>query len=224
MVRRILYTTLTVILGITIYFGIRNMLPKSKIPIKEKEKLLITDYLLPEKYSRPRTKTITHVVIHYSSNALNKPKDPYNIKDTYTTFIENDVSAHYVIDRKGKIYRFVPEERVAYHAGKGKLRGLPEYENKLNDYSIGIELLAIGTREEMIKIIPEKVFDSINPSLIGYTNEQYEALNKLLKDIVNRNPSIIKDRDHIIGHDEYSPDRKTDPGSLFDWTQIGFGK
>ncbi|GAA0086529.1 hypothetical protein UT300007_29690 [Clostridium sp. CTA-7] len=178
--------------------------------------------LLPDINSEPRIETTTHVVIHFISNASNNPNNPYEINDTYSILEQYGVSSNYVIDREGKIYLFVPENRVAYHAGPGKLIDYPEYENRLNHYSIGIELLAIGTREEMIPVITAEKFDLINHSLLGYTDAQYESLNVLLEDIIKRNPSIIKDRRHIIGHDEYNPGVKTDPGSLFDWTRIGF--
>ncbi|WP_207720924.1 N-acetylmuramoyl-L-alanine amidase [Clostridium gasigenes] len=178
--------------------------------------------LLPDVNSEPRVKINTHVVIHFASNAYNNPNDPYNINDTYSIFEQYEVSSHYVIDRTGQIYLFVPEIRVAYHAGKGKLSDYPEYENRLNQYSIGIELLAIGTREEMIPVITAEKFNLINPNLIGFTEDQYKALNTLLGDILSRNPTIKRDRKHIIGHDEYNPVIKTDPGSLFDWSRIGF--
>lgn len=43
----------------------------------------------------------------------------------------------------------------------------------------------------------------------------------LINDIIDRNPGIPKNRFHVVGHDDYT-DRKTDPGSLFDWEKIGF--
>lgn len=184
--------------------------------------IAVTDILLPLANSRPRTSKATHVVIHFMSNGLNRPDDPYNIKDIESIFKRYGFSAHYVIDRKGKIYRFVSEERVAFHAGKGDLPGFPEYKDKMNDYSIGIELLAIGTREEMLQMIPNFPYNSIDLAHIGYTSEQFKALKKLLDDINKRHPTIPKSRNNIIGHDEYSPGRKTDPGSLFDWSKVGF--
>ncbi len=188
----------------------------------ESPEVPMTDLLLPSENSRPRITDVTHVMIHFMSNGLNKPHDPYNIKGIEAIFTNYGVSAHYVIDRSGNIYRFVTEDRVAFHAGKGELPGFPEYKDKMNDYSIGIELLAIGTREEMLMMSPGFPYDSIDPSNVGYTSEQYNTLNKLLDDINKRHPEIPKNRNHIIGHDEYSPGRKTDPGSLFDWSKIGF--
>lgn len=182
--------------------------------------LVITDYFLPNSNSTERTNPISHVVLHFASNALNKPDNPYLIEDTYNIFKNAGVSANYVIDRNGKIYRFVPENRVAYHAGPGQLSGFPEYTDRLNHHSVGIELLGIGTREEMIPMITAERFDLIDSSLYGFTEAQYQALNTLLNDILSRNPAIQKNRNHIVGHDEYAPD-KTDPGRLFNWSKIG---
>ena len=77
------------------------------------------------------------------------------------------------------------------------------------------------SKEEMIPIITEPVFNKIDPSLLGYTEEQYQSLNRLIKDILARNPKIKHNRTQILGHDEYTS-RKTDPGKLFDWSKIGF--
>lgn len=175
--------------------------------------------LLPNVNSEPRTETTTHVVMHFASNAANNPTNPYNINDTYSIFQQYEVSSHYVIDRSGQVYLFVPETRVAYHAGTGIVPGFPTHNNRLNHYSIGIELLAIGTKAEMTPIITAPKFDLIPKDLIGYTDSQYNALNILLDDILRRNPNIKKDRNHIIGHDEYNSS-KTDPGSLFDWSKL----
>lgn len=187
----------------------------------EESNVGMTEYLLPSSNSKERVETTTHVVLHFSSNALNDPKDPYRIEDTYNIYKNYGISAHYVIGRAGEIYLFVPENRVAYHSGKGKLPAFPEYDDQLNHYSIGIELLAIGTREEMIPVITAEKADLIDPALIGYTQAQYNSLNTLLNDITARHPDIKKDRNHIVGHDEYSLGRKTDPGSLFNWSKIG---
>lgn len=182
----------------------------------------IEEWLLPKKNSRVRAAPITHIMLHFTNNALRAPQDPYNIEEIYSLFEEYEVSAHYLIGREGEIYLLVPEERAAFHAGKGHLLNYQEYHYGLNDYSIGIELLAVGTKEEMLSIMPEEIYDSIKTEDIGYTDLQYEALNELLEDILKRNSGIKKDREHIIGHDEYAPVRKSDPGELFDWKKIGF--
>ncbi|MDR5659058.1 N-acetylmuramoyl-L-alanine amidase [Serpentinicella sp. ANB-PHB4] len=201
---------------------LEKSIDNKNIELTNESNMKVIDYLLPEKNSRERTETITHIMIHFISNVALNPQNPYKVDDIYKIFDDYGVSAHYMICRDGEIYRLVPEDRVAYHAGSGNLPLFPEYENKLNDYSIGIELLAIGTKEEMLSIITEDTYRSINPEFIGYTDDQYNALNNLLNDIHNRLPSIPRNRKHVVGHDEYAPGRKTDPGILFDWTRIGY--
>lgn len=186
--------------------------PKVEVPI--------TDRLLPDVNSRERVTPITHVVLHFVSNASASPKSPYNLEAIRQLFINYGVSSHYIIDRNGNIIRFVPEDRVAYHAGKGNLNEYPHYKDRLNDYSIGIELMAIGTQSEMKSMVPNEKYRLIQKEHIGYTEAQYKSLQLLLDDIVERNPLIKYDRTHIIGHDEYAPTRKTDPGSLFQWGKI----
>jgi len=46
------------------------------------------------------------------------------------------VSAHYLIDKSGQIYRLVPDEYAAWHAGRAAWRG----ETAINEISLGIEL------------------------------------------------------------------------------------
>lgn len=178
--------------------------------------------LLPEENSEKRKDPITHIVLHFSSNAANDPENPYNLEKMLNTFIDYGVSAHYLIGREGKVYKLVPENRVAYHAGKGNLSKYPNYKDRLNHYSIGIELMGIGTKDEMSAMIPESIYNQIPKKAIGFTESQYDSLNLLINDIITRYPSIKKDRDHIIGHDEYATNRKSDPGSLFEWQNLGF--
>ncbi|MBS4194228.1 N-acetylmuramoyl-L-alanine amidase [Lederbergia citri] len=187
-----------------------------------KQDINVIYYHLPLQNSEVRTEIPTHIVLHFISNVGNNVLDPYNLQDIYSIFFEYGVSAHYLIARSGEIYQLVPEERVAYHAGTGDLPYFTKYRNNLNQYSIGIEMLAIGTKEEMAEMIKDEDYDSINPSFIGYTEAQYKTLNILLADIITRNPAIQRNRKFIVGHDEYAPGRKTDPGSLFDWSKIGF--
>lgn len=186
------------------------------------EDLEIQDLLLPLENSERRTTSISHVMLHFISNISENPKNPYQIADIYEIYTEYGVSAHYMIDREGSIHKLVPENRVAYHAGTGVLPNFPGYEDKLNDYSIGIELLAIGTEEEMDTVITEEIYNTLDASFIGYTDAQYESLTSLLDTIHERYPEIKKNKEHVIGHDEYAPERKSDPGILFDWSRIGY--
>lgn len=182
----------------------------------------IISMLLPQPLSETRTENITHIVLHFTSNVAKNPQQPYIIEDIIKTFEEYEVSSHYLISRDGKIYMLVQDNRVAYHAGKGSLENYPQCTDRLNQFSIGIEILAIGTQKEMSSIIDENTYNALPDELIGYTKEQYRALNTLLNYLITRYPDIQNDRNHIIGHDEYAKERKNDPGFLFDWSQIGF--
>src|SRR4051812_4438454 len=104
------------------------------------------------------------------------------------------VSAHYVVEEDGSIHVLVPEERRAWHAGLSWWRG----EAALNGRSIGIE--------------------GVNPGHEwGYRDFpalQMAAVCELCLEILGRHP--IPQR-NVVGHSDIAPDRKQDPGELFDW-------
>jgi N-acetylmuramoyl-L-alanine amidase len=107
------------------------------------------------------------------------------------------VSAHYVIDEDGTIWRLLPEQRRAWHAGVSSWRGRRD----INGASIGIELVNPG-HEFGYRPFPEP---------------QMAALETLAGDILRRHP--IPPR-HVLGHSDVAPQRKTDPGELFDWARL----
>lgn len=104
------------------------------------------------------------------------------------------VSAHYVVEEDGRILRLVPEDRRAWHAGISQWRGL----TGLNARSIGIEVVNPGHAHGYRPF----------PAL------QMAALCELCLDILSRHP--IPPR-HVLAHSDVAPDRKEDPGELFDW-------
>src|SRR5262249_45699117 len=125
----------------------------------------IVEKLLPDTCSKPRGTgaKVDVIVLHFSSNVLEKPQAPYEVEAMLRLFQDKAVSAHYLIGREGTIYRLVPEDQQAFHAGEGELPwGSEKRKNSLNNTSIGIEILAIGTQEEM------KVF--------GLTEEAFKKL------------------------------------------------
>lgn len=158
------------------------------------------------------------VMIHSTSAVVNHRDDPYNIEHIRDIFEEYEVSIHYIIDRDGTVYCFVPEDRVAWHAGKGQFAGDEKYTNKMNYYAIGIELMAMGSQHDMALYLTQQEYQALDQSLIGFTDAQYEALAGLVADLCGRY-EIPKDRNHIIGHQEYAPDKR-DPGELFDWDRL----
>ncbi|MGH7032083.1 MAG: N-acetylmuramoyl-L-alanine amidase [Stellaceae bacterium] len=107
------------------------------------------------------------------------------------------VSAHYVIDESGVIWRLVPEAQRAFHAGLSCWQG----ERDLNFVSIGVEIVNPG-HEWGYRPFPQA---------------QMSALESLCAEILLRHP-IPPSR--IVGHSDIAPDRKTDPGELFDWPRL----
>jgi N-acetylmuramoyl-L-alanine amidase len=110
---------------------------------------------------------------------------------------EARVSAHYVVDEDGTLYALVPEERRAWHAGKGVWQG----ETDCNAASIGIEIVNPG-HEWGYRDFPDV---------------QIDAVIALIADIRSR--WTIPD-DRIIGHSDLAPDRKEDPGERFPWKRL----
>lgn len=179
--------------------------------------------------SKPREDgvAIDHVILHFMSAVNVQPEAPFDIDACLGIFNEYGVSAHYVVGRDGTVYHAVADERVAYHAGRAhpKFEKHRDYVN-MNGRSIGIELLAVGSRRDMTTgkapMMSRKAyreFASKHPEAIGYTDEQYAALTALLLDLSQRHP-IALDRKHLRGHSDYAGPRKKDPGELFDWKLI----
>ncbi len=179
----------------------------------------VEDFLLPlESYSYEREASPQFVMIHFTSDVMANREDPYNMDALRAIFMDYEVSIHYIIGRDGTVYCYIPEDRVAWHAGKGEWAGNPAFANKMNYHSIGIELAAIGSQSDMSIYMSETEYNALDPSLLGFTDAQYDALALLVEDLCHRH-NIPLDRDHIIGHEEYAS-RKTDPGELFDWSRI----
>lgn len=176
---------------------------------------------LPENCSEKRTEDVDVVMIHHCSDCVSNPASPYCVASIVNTFSNLGVSSHYIIDREGAVHQLVEETKVAYHAGKGHMQAWPQRKNTMNAYSIGIELLAVGSARDMHIHMSAEDYAKIPAEHIGYTEAQYAALNELINEICVRHPKVQKNRKHIIGHDEYAPERKTDPGELFDWSKLG---
>ncbi len=175
-----------------------------------KEDLLPTDT-----YSDPREEEIGYVMIHFTSAVMISRSDPYNMGLIRSIFEDNELSIHYIIDRDGKTLCYIPEDRTAWHAGRGSYNGI---ENRMNHHSVGIELVGMGSEADMAQYMSSEEYQALDKNLTGFTDAQYEALARLVADVCQRN-NIPIDREHIIGHSEYNP-AKSDPGELFDFDKL----
>lgn len=107
------------------------------------------------------------------------------------------VSAHYLVEEDGRVFRLVDEARRAWHAGVACWAG----ESDINSRSVGIELVNPG-HEFGYRPFPES---------------QMAALIDLARDILAHYP-IPSHR--VLGHSDVAPARKQDPGELFDWRRL----
>lgn len=151
--------------------------------------LSIVDQFVSFGYENRASRDIDAVIVHSSYDALGS--DPYSVSGIIEEYRQYGVSAHYLIDRKGKVYRLVEDRDVAYHAGVSKT---PDGRSGVNEFSVGIELV-------------EKDTDSP-------TSAQYAALKSLIASLKSKYP--IK---YVLGHSDVAPGRKTDPWG-FDWKKL----
>lgn len=122
------------------------------------------------------------------------------------------VSCHYLITHGGEIVQLVDETLAAFHAGKSTWDGI----DGLNGYSLGIEIGNAGPFAT--PPTPEQEATPNWANATPYTDAQYAALINLLTDIMERMPRITSN--HVLGHSEVAPGRKSDPGPHFDWSRL----
>lgn len=181
--------------------------------------LAAEDFLLPfDRFSWEREFPPEYVMLHFTSAVMLSRDEPYDIDAVRGIFVDSEVSIHYIIDREGVVRCYIPENRAAWHAGKGEFGGVEKLTDAMNKYSIGIEIIAMGSERDMSVYMTSEEYRQLDPKLLGFTEAQYDALIPLVKDICQRN-GIPYDRDHVIGHSEYKKE-KTDPGELFDWDRL----
>lgn len=104
------------------------------------------------------------------------------------------VSAHYLVEENGDVYRLVDEARRAWHVGVARWKG----EADINARSIGIEIVNPG-HEFGYRDFPET---------------QISSVIALVEEIAQR-WSIAPT--HVLGHSDVAPRRKEDPGEKFPW-------
>lgn len=175
----------------------------------------IIDHPSPNHSPRDPDVRVDTIIIHHTATSTSVYGDRAAL--SWLSHPKSTVSAHYVVGHDGKVYRLVPEDRTAWHAGESCLPW-EKYKKgaSLNPRSIGIELVNPG--------------DGVTP----FTEAQYAALGELLPDIVRRMGwavtgvrkgfIVAQGEPHgwILGHRDVAqpPGRKTDPADNFDWGRV----
>ncbi len=144
----------------------------------------------PNQDPRPAGQPVDHLVLHYTGMQT--------ARDAIALLCEaggpKPVSSHYVVEEDGLIHCLVPEERRAWHAGISHWRGA----EGLNGRSIGIEVVNPGHDWGYRPF----------PAL------QMAAVAELCRGILARHTIPAR---NVVAHSDIAPDRKQDPGELFDW-------
>lgn len=166
--------------------------------------IVVRHVVSPNFNPRPESASIRLIVLHnislppaqfgggYIEQFFQNQLDA-SIHPYFQTIHSLKVSAHLLILRTGEIIQLVSFNDRAWHAGRSSYLGVPE----CNDYSIGIELE--GTDDQ------------------PFTDAQYIAVNMAMIAIQQTYPQT---RQHVAGHSDIAPGRKTDPGSYLDWPRI----
>lgn len=154
--------------------------------------------------ARPQNEAPSLIVVHCISLPAGHFGNDY-VEQLFTNCLDCDehrdfddirdlrVSSHLFIRRNGSILQFVPFDRRAWHAGESSFEG----RSQCNDFSIGVELEGIDTGR--------------------FTLQQDEALAEACRAIM---ATWSIPTEHIVGHSDIAPGRKTDPGSGFDWQRL----
>ena len=109
----------------------------------------------------------------------------------YAEIYTRKVSSHFFIRRDGELIQFVSCLQRAWHAGVSSWQG----RERCNDFSIGIELEGSDFED--------------------FEDAQYHTLKKLVSSLKKNYPI-----QHIVGHSDIAPGRKTDPGPYFNWAEV----
>lgn len=137
-----------------------------------------------------------YIIIHYTGT-----KTADEAKERFLDADPQDgvgrISPHYMIGADGEIYKFVEEDKRAWHAGISKWKDIQD----MNSASIGIEIWNSGHEFDFEE----------------FRGVQIKALIGLIADIRTR--WNIPDK-NILGHSDIAPGRKKDPGEKFPWRKL----
>jgi N-acetylmuramoyl-L-alanine amidase len=108
-----------------------------------------------------------------------------------------EVSAHFIIGKRGEVVQCVPETWRAWHAGESYLEGA----DHLNDESVGIELVNAQTGHD------------------PFPDAQLDSLERLLSHLMVKHGVTWT---HVLGHRQVTlkPDVKRDPADNFPWNRV----
>lgn len=155
-------------------------------------------------------------VIHWTSGSSASSSMEYGKNQGYN---------FWMIDKAGKVYQPSPLNEWGYHAGDSSW---PTLGQSVSKKLVGIEIDCCGGLQKKSdgsykswfgrSIDADKVRVSGKNANIAagayemFTKEQEDSLEHLLLWLKSNNPEVFR-LENVLGHDEVSPGRKTDPGA-----------
>lgn len=156
------------------------------------------------------------IVMHYTAG--------FSALGSVQAIKDRGLSAHLFVERDGSVIQTVPFNTVAFHAGPSTWRGF----DGLNQFSIGIEIANVGfldqrvaggwTRSGMSRVFADDqvmvaAHRNGGPTIAWelYPDAQLKAVAEITLALRDAYPEIQE----VVGHDDISPRRKTDPGPAF---------
>ena len=148
--------------------------------------------------------------------------------------ISKNSYCYFVIGPDGTVYQNFPLNRWGYHAGKSEHDNLGK---SVSQFLVGIEITCAGkvekikdnlfkpwfdlylTRQE-VRFVPKEQ-NCIAGWYHRYTEAQERSLMVLLLWLQQNNPNVFR-LEYVLGHDEVSPGRKSDPGGSLSMTMPDF--
>jgi len=167
--------------------------------------------------SQNHNSRIQYLVIHFTSENFSESLR------LLTQRTDNPVSVHYLVPEPGddtydrsslRIYRLVPEDRRAWHAGRSNWGRA----DALNDNSIGIEIVNQSACVNNDPDTESPTPDDQTCRFLAYPEAQLALVIKLIGDILERHPEI--DPVDVVGHGDIATDRRVDPGPHFPWKRL----
>ncbi len=167
---------------------------------------------------------------------------------------DKGVAPHYMVETVGTVRRIVPDDRVAYHCkiepGEAYLYGLGyrawstwvwkneqpvRIGSEYSGYHQWRDMWHVRGLESPLDLVTGRTPNAlsigielqqpVSPGSDVFTDEQYEALSELLVDLWTR-LGISLDREHVLGHYDCSPMRRSgpegsrDPGRNFNYLRV----
>ncbi len=152
---------------------------------------MIKNYSINFDIPKRNNREIDFVIIHYTG----MKSESAAIKRLCSS--KSKVSSHYFIKKNGEILNLVPDNYIAWHAGKSRWKK----NFFLNKNSIGIEIQNPG----------HSFYYS------NFSKKQIIALKKLLRFLMKKYKVLKK---NVLGHSDIAPERKKDPGEKFPWRRL----